>query len=31
MIEFTKINDLLNNYAVGEPVKVSINLRGRMG
>lgn len=30
MIEFTQDKcDLLNNYAVGEPVKVSINLRGR--
>jgi single-stranded DNA-binding protein len=30
MIEFTQDQcDLLNNYAVGEPVKVSINLRGR--
>lgn len=30
MIEFTQDKcDLLNNYGVGEPVKVSINLRGR--
>ena len=30
MIEFTQDKcDLLNNYTVGEPVKVSINLRGR--
>ena len=30
MIEFTQDKcDLLNNYRVGEPVKVSINLRGR--
>ena len=30
MIEFTQDKcDLLNNYNVGEPVKVSINLRGR--
>ena len=30
MIEFTQDKcDLLNNYQVGEPVKVSINLRGR--
>lgn len=30
MIEFTQDKcDLLNNYHVGEPVKVSINLRGR--
>lgn len=30
MIEFTQDKcDLLNNYAVGEAVKVSINLRGR--
>ena len=30
MIEFTQDKcDLLNNYVVGEPVKVSINLRGR--
>jgi hypothetical protein len=30
MIEFTQDKcDLLNNYAIGEPVKVSINLRGR--
>ena len=30
MIEFTQDKcDLLNNYKVGEPVKVSINLRGR--
>lgn len=30
MIEFTQDKcDLLNNYSVGEPVKVSINLRGR--
>ncbi|GIZ07310.1 DUF3127 domain-containing protein [Flavobacterium sp. UMI-01] len=30
LIEFTQDKcDLLNNYSVGEPVKVSINLRGR--
>ncbi len=30
MIEFTQDKcDLLNNYSTGEPVKVSINLRGR--
>jgi len=30
MIEFTQDKcDLLNNYQVGEPAKVSINLRGR--
>jgi hypothetical protein len=30
MVEFTQDKtDLLNNYKVGEPVKVSINLRGR--
>jgi translation initiation factor IF-3 len=30
MIEFTQDKcDLLNNYKAGEPVKVSINLRGR--
>ncbi|MBC5837972.1 DUF3127 domain-containing protein [Flavobacterium muglaense] len=30
MIEFTQDKcDLLNSYAIGEPVKVSINLRGR--
>ncbi len=30
LIEFTQDKcDLLNNYQVGEPVKVSINLRGR--
>jgi hypothetical protein len=30
MIEFTQDKcDLLNNYGVGEPVKVSINIRGR--
>ena len=30
MIEFTQDKcDLLNNYRAGEPVKVSINLRGR--
>lgn len=30
MIEFTQDKcDLLNNYNVGEPVKISINLRGR--
>ena len=30
MIEFTQDKcDLLNNYSIGEPVKVSINLRGR--
>lgn len=30
MIEFTQDKcDLLNNYQVGEPVKISINLRGR--
>ncbi|WP_367755478.1 DUF3127 domain-containing protein [Flavobacterium sp. WC2430] len=30
MIEFTQDKcDLLNNYNIGEPVKVSINLRGR--
>lgn len=30
MVEFTQDKcDLLNNYRVGEPVKVSINLRGR--
>lgn len=30
MIEFTQDKcDLLNSYTVGEPVKVSINLRGR--
>ena len=30
LIEFTQDKcDLLNNYRVGEPVKVSINLRGR--
>lgn len=30
MIEFTQDKcDLLNNYTAGEPVKVSINLRGR--
>lgn len=30
MVEFTQDKcDLLNNYNVGEPVKVSINLRGR--
>ncbi|MGQ2983264.1 DUF3127 domain-containing protein [Flavobacterium sp.] len=30
MIEFTQDKcDLLNNYMAGEPVKVSINLRGR--
>ncbi|MGL2987412.1 DUF3127 domain-containing protein [Flavobacterium sp. RSSA_27] len=30
LIEFQQDKtDLLNNYAVGEPVKVSINLRGR--
>lgn len=30
MIEFTQDKcELLNNYSVGEPVKVSINLRGR--
>lgn len=30
MIEFTQDKcDLLNTYTVGEPVKVSINLRGR--
>lgn len=30
VIEFTQDKcDLLNNYKVGEPVKVSINLRGR--
>jgi len=30
MIEFTQDKcDLLNNYNVGQPVKVSINLRGR--
>ena len=30
MIEFTQNScDLLNNYSIGEPVKVSINLRGR--
>ncbi|OCB76888.1 DUF3127 domain-containing protein [Flavobacterium crassostreae] len=30
MIEFTQDKcDLLNNYTIGEPVKVSINLRGR--
>lgn len=30
MIEFVKDNcDLLNNYKVNDPVKVSINLRGR--
>lgn len=30
LIEFTQDKcDLLNNYKVGEPVKVSINLRGR--
>ncbi|OYQ42754.1 hypothetical protein CHU92_03860 [Flavobacterium cyanobacteriorum] len=30
LIEFTQDKcDLLNNYTVGEPVKVSINLRGR--
>jgi single-strand DNA-binding protein len=30
MVEFTQDKcDLLNNYQVGEPVKVSINLRGR--
>jgi len=30
MIEFTQDKcDLLNNYSAGEPVKVSINLRGR--
>lgn len=30
MIEFTQDKcDLLNNYSIGDPVKVSINLRGR--
>ncbi|MGA9637648.1 DUF3127 domain-containing protein [Flavobacterium sp.] len=30
LIEFTQDKcELLNNYAIGEPVKVSINLRGR--
>jgi hypothetical protein len=30
LVEFTQDKcDLLNNYRVGEPVKVSINLRGR--
>ena len=30
LVEFTQDKcDLLNNYAIGEPVKVSINLRGR--
>jgi hypothetical protein len=30
MVEFTQDKcDLLNNYKVGEPVKISINLRGR--
>ncbi len=30
LIEFTQDKcDLLNNYAIGDPVKVSINLRGR--
>ncbi|PWA06855.1 DUF3127 domain-containing protein [Flavobacterium psychrotolerans] len=30
MIEFTQDKcDLLNNYHIGEPVKVSINIRGR--
>lgn len=30
MVEFTQDKcDLLNNYNVGEPVKISINLRGR--
>jgi hypothetical protein len=30
MIEFTQDKcDLLNNYKIGEPVKVSINIRGR--
>lgn len=30
LIEFTQDKcDLLNNYKIGEPVKVSINLRGR--
>ncbi len=30
LIEFTQDKcDLLNNYSVGEPVKISINLRGR--
>jgi hypothetical protein len=32
MIEFTQDKcDLLNNYSVGETVKVGINLRERMG